>query len=207
MTPLLPAALMGYLLGSIPTAWLLVRWKSSIDIRRAGSGNVGTLNSYEVTGSGLVGVVVLMVDLLKGVLAVALAERFVGEGTGPAAAAGAVAGHAFPVWLGFHGGRGLATGAGAMLLLSWPLIAVWGAVWAAAKALLRDVNAANATATVFLLLAVALLPDGLVRPVNPDPVTAPVFTGFVLLLLAVILVRLMAPVRAFLRARRGGATR
>ena len=207
MIPLLPAALMGYLLGSIPTAWLLVRWKSGTDIRRAGSGNVGTLNSYEVTGSGLVGVAVLVVDLLKGVLAVALAERFAGWGTGPAAAAGAVAGHAFPVWLGFQGGRGLATGAGAMLLLSWPLIAAWGVVWAAAKALLRDVNAANAAATAFLLLAVALLPDGLLRPVNPGPAAAPVFTGFVLLLLAVILVRLTAPVRAFLRARRGGTIR
>ena len=116
--PLIVAGVVGYLLGSFPTAYLMVRLKSRVDIRKAGSGNVGTLNSFMVTKSKGVGVVVLLLDLLKGVAAVTIAPLFGASDPFLAqtvAGAAAVAGHNFPVWLGGKGGRGLATGAGVML--------------------------------------------------------------------------------------------
>jgi glycerol-3-phosphate acyltransferase PlsY len=79
------AALVGYILGSIPTAYLLVRWKSQLDIRTAGSGNVGTVNSYEVTKSGLLAGVVLLADFAKGAVSVAVVRTLFTSGPIPAA--------------------------------------------------------------------------------------------------------------------------
>ena len=143
---LLLAAVVGYLIGSIPTAYLIVRWKSKVDIRKAGSGNVGTLNSYEVTRSKLVGVLVLVVDLLKGVSAVLLAAAIApGMGFGASAVGGisAVVGHSFPFWLKFKGGRGLATAAGVLMPLQWLVVLFWGFWWAIGFFLTRNVNVGN----------------------------------------------------------------
>ncbi len=114
--PLLLGGLLGYLLGSIPTAFLLVRWKSRVDIRTSGSGNVGTLNSYQVSGSKVVGFIVLVADFLKGFFAVWGTTALLGSSFEATATAGvgSVLGHNFPFWLRFHGGRGLATAAGVM---------------------------------------------------------------------------------------------
>lgn len=199
--PLL-AALFGYALGSVPVAWLIVRRASDVDIRRAGSGNVGALNSYEVTRSPRVGAMVLLLDVLKGVLAVLGSAALFGDETAPLSAAAAVAGHNFPVWLGFRGGRGLATGAGAMAFLAWPLLALWLLLWAAARPLLRDVNAANAAATGLSMAAVLAAPEILLGPdAWTDNGALPLGYGAVLMLL-LILARLAGPVRDHFRGRK-----
>src|SRR5512147_2237624 len=121
---MLPVALLlalcgGYLIGSVPWAFILVRLRSNRDIRKEGSGNVGTLNSYVVTGSRKVGVAVLLLDLAKG-FAAAEFGRMVGGGDFSTAAVGllaAILGHNYPVWLRFKGGRGLAPAAGGMLAI------------------------------------------------------------------------------------------
>jgi glycerol-3-phosphate acyltransferase PlsY len=190
------AVVFGYLIGSIPTAYLLVKWKANLDIRTAGSGNVGTLNSYEVTNSKFVGAVVLLVDLLKGVCAV-LAAQTLGGGF-PAAAAAALAavlGHNFPVWLGFRGGRGLATAAGAMLLLGWVVLPIWMLAWFIGYKLSRDVNVGNAIATLAMLLIPWVVPVEIWREWISG--SAEVFRIFLLLLALLILVRLVQPVREY----------
>src|SRR5512140_1590079 len=108
----------GYLLGSFPTAYILVRWKSKTDIRMVGSGNVGGLNSYVVTKSKALAAIVVLIDALKGVAAVLIAPLITGDSFIFMAAAGigAVLGHNFPVWLRFKGGRGLATAAGVLAI-------------------------------------------------------------------------------------------
>ena len=190
------AVVFGYLIGSIPTAYLLVKWKANLDIRTAGSGNVGTLNSYEVTNSKFVGAVVLLVDLLKGVCTV-LAAQTLGGGF-PAAAAAALAavlGHNFPVWLGFRGGRGLATAAGAMLLLGWVVLPIWMLAWFIGYKLSRDVNVGNAIATLVMLLIPWVVPVEIWREWISG--SAEVFRIFVLLLALLILLRLVQPVREY----------
>jgi glycerol-3-phosphate acyltransferase PlsY len=163
LSPLLLGGLLGYLLGSIPAAFIIVRWRSRLDIRQAGSGNVGTLNSYQVTGSKSVGILVLAIDFLKGYAAVVTASVLFGGSFAAIAGAGvgAALGHNFPVWLRFRGGRGLATTAGVFMYLSPAAVALWAACWAVGFGALRKVNIANAAATLVLLVLAWLLPDPL----------------------------------------------
>ncbi len=198
------AIVTGYLLGSIPTAYLLVRWQSRIDLRTAGSGNVGALNSFEVTRSRMVGLGVLMIDLLKGMAAVAVGRWIGGDAssTGFVAALAAVAGHNFPVWLGGKGGRGLATAAGASLVLGWGLVPLWCLAWALAFAGLRSVNPASTVACVVSPIVVFLL--GHLLPGLPTA-SVPWYPWFVFILMVLILARLVGPTREYLqklRARR-----
>jgi glycerol-3-phosphate acyltransferase PlsY len=109
--------LLGYLAGSVPFAFLLAR-RRGIDVRVAGSGNVGAANVLRTTGPWR-GVIVMTLDLLKGIGAVALAHILTG-GTALIALSGAAAivGHVYPVWLRFHGGKGVAVAAGVFTILS-----------------------------------------------------------------------------------------
>lgn len=201
MTLILFALVVGYLLGSIPTAYLLVRWQSRIDLRTAGSGNIGALNSFEVTRSRLVGLGVLTIDLLKGIAAVE-AGRWIGGATPlPAlvAALAAVAGHNFPVWLSGKGGRGLATAAGASLLLLWGLVPLWCLVWAVAFAFIRSVNPASTIACVISPIAVVLA--GSVLPGMPAD-GGRAYVWFVVVLMILILARLIGPTREYIQELR-----
>jgi len=189
-------AILGYLLGSVPSAFLLVRWKSRIDIRNAGSGNVGTLNSFQVSGSKRVAVAVLCLDFLKGVASVLLAGKFFANDFAVEAISGifAVVGHNFPVWLKFRGGRGLATAAGVFAFLSPAALPLWGGFWLLIFALARIVNVANAGATGLLILALWLLPAEILQGFLPEGATTPAFCLFGTIILLVILVRHIAPV-------------
>jgi len=204
MLPLVAALISGYLIGSIPTAYLVVRWKSRVDIRTAGSGNVGTLNSYLVTKSKLVGILVLLVDLLKGFAAVAVAPLlggspyFVAQSLG---AIGAVAGHNFPVWLGWKGGRGLATAAGAMLPLVPGAVLLWAVVWSGAFALTRKVNPANAVATLLVILISVGVPGTVLEGFLPEGASVEAFRMLVILVMGLVLVRHIGPLREFIKER------
>jgi glycerol-3-phosphate acyltransferase PlsY len=113
--------LAGYLLGSIPFGILLTRLFGGGDIRAAGSGNIGATNVTRVVGP-IPGVLTLILDGLKGAAAVWLAARFSNYSATWMIAAGVAAliGHCFPIWLKFHGGKGVATAAGMFLALCWP---------------------------------------------------------------------------------------
>ncbi len=142
---------LGYTIGSLPTAFLLVKWKSRIDVRGAGSGNVGALNASEVSGSKLIGAAVLILDLAKGMCAVFICSGLFGGDEfwiRGAAGLGAVAGHNYPVWLRFRGGRGLATAAGVMFAVSWPLVVIWCLVWLMVFGFSRSVHGSNILASI-----------------------------------------------------------
>jgi len=110
-----------YLLGSIPFGLLLGKLFGAADIRKAGSGNIGATNVARVAGP-LAGVLTLLLDAAKGALAVVLASRLSEQGSTWMIIAGlsALLGHCFPIWLGFHGGKGVATAAGIFLVLCPP---------------------------------------------------------------------------------------
>ncbi len=130
MTFLLPFAtlLAGYLLGSIPAGWLAGRWLAGVDLRQEGSGSTGATNVLRVVGKGPA-LVVFLIDVLKGTAAVLLARALLepqgggsaSDGWVVAAGLAALAGHIWPVWLGWKGGKAVATGLGMLLGLAWPV--------------------------------------------------------------------------------------
>jgi glycerol-3-phosphate acyltransferase PlsY len=198
--PLILSSLTGYLLGSIPAAYILVRWKTRSDIRLAGSGNVGALNSLQVTGSRMIGLAVLAIDAAKGMLAVFTTGAMIHEGQAYAFAAGlmAVVGHNYPLWLRFRGGRGLATAAGVIMPLSWWVIGVWGLAWAPTFLLVRNVNVANAIATLLMILVAWVLPDSvLANAVDVDLVHH--FRIFLTILFVIILSGHVKPLKEYLQ--------
>lgn len=115
--PVLAAFLIGYLAGSIPFGLLLTRLAGAGDIRTVGSGNIGATNVLRTGRRGLAATT-LVLDLLKGTLPVWAASWLGGPDLAVAAGAGAVLGHCFPVWLGFKGGKGVATAGGVILALT-----------------------------------------------------------------------------------------
>lgn len=199
MSLILYAIGIGYLLGSLPTAFLLVRWQSRIDLRTAGSGNVGALNSFEVTRSRALGVSVLVIDLAKGIAAVEVARLLGGAWplTGMVSALAAVLGHNYPIWLKFKGGRGLATAAGAALVLLWGLVPLWCLLWVLAFALVRSVNPASAIASILSPIVTGLWPDKV-----PGMSGQQLSQWFIVLLMILILSRLAGPVREFMQEKR-----
>ena len=156
MTTFVLAAAIAYLIGSIPFAFLLAR-RRGVDLRRTGSGNVGASNVMRTSGMSL-GVLAMVLDGLKGTLAVLIAERVSAMPAAPVAAAlASVLGHVYPVWLRFHGGKGVATAAGAFTLLAPAAIAAASAVFVVAVAATRMISVGSVTAAVTLAIATALM--------------------------------------------------
>ena len=154
MTWILAIAL-GYLLGSVPFGLLLTRLTGAGDLRAIGSGNIGATNVLRTGRKGLAAATLLL-DLAKGAAAVLLA-REIWPGSEAFAAVGAVIGHCFPVWLGFRGGKGVATLAGVCFGLAWPLGLVYAALWIGLLALTRISSVGGMTAAVGAPLAAWLL--------------------------------------------------
>ncbi|MFG5119663.1 glycerol-3-phosphate 1-O-acyltransferase PlsY [Methylorubrum sp. POS3] len=126
--PLLLAALaFGYLLGSIPFGLIFTRIAGLGDVRAIGSGNIGATNVLRTGRKGLAAAT-LLGDALKGTAAVLIAGLW-GEGPALAAGLGAFLGHLFPVWLGFKGGKGVATFIGILIALSPPTLLAFAAIW------------------------------------------------------------------------------
>ncbi|RAI58363.1 glycerol-3-phosphate 1-O-acyltransferase PlsY [Roseicella frigidaeris] len=150
------ALALGYLLGSVPFGLLLTRAAGLGDIRQIGSGNIGATNVLRTGRKGLAAATMLL-DLLKGVAALLLAAALWGEVAGLLAGFGAMLGHAFPVWLGFKGGKGVATGGGVLLAAAWWLglgaLLVWLAVVATTRISSAAAIAACLAAPVIAALA------------------------------------------------------
>ena len=127
MTAIVAAAIIGYLLGSIPFGLVLTRLAGHGDIRRIGSGNIGATNVLR-TGSKALAALTLLLDLAKGTAAVAIGALW-GPQALLAAAGMVIIGHMFPVWLGFRGGKGVATALGVLIAIAWPVALTAAALW------------------------------------------------------------------------------
>ncbi|MGB9662960.1 MAG: glycerol-3-phosphate 1-O-acyltransferase PlsY [Moorellaceae bacterium] len=147
--------LFAYFLGSIPTAYILARYKG-FDIRQKGSGNVGTTNAFRTMGVGP-GILVLAIDVLKGAIPVIVGRKVGGDWLAAVAGLVAMAGHSWSVFLSFQGGRGVATAAGGFLALSPEAllcaVLVWLSVLFTTKyvSLSSVISAASAPFLVLLL--------------------------------------------------------
>jgi glycerol-3-phosphate acyltransferase PlsY len=165
-----------YLLGAIPFGYLLVKWKTGSDVRAAGSGNIGATNVLRTTGR-VAGVVTLLLDIGKGYLAVWIAGRLSGECVclTSAAALAVMAGHAFPIFLGFKGGKAVASFIGAFLRLTpIPLAAVL-AVFVITVAVTRHISVGSIVGAATFPFAVWLI----LHPAWPIVVSALIAGAFI----------------------------
>lgn len=159
MNPLL-LALLGYLIGSIPFSFLVARGFGVRDVRTVGSGNVGATNVMRAAGKGP-GILALILDGSKGALAVMAAGRLSSSEVAVCLSGlSAVIGHLFPVWLGFRGGKGVATGAGLFLPLAPAALGAAAGVFILTIAAFRYVSLASIVASLCLPVAACLLGAG-----------------------------------------------
>lgn len=148
-------AVLGYLLGSIPFGIVITRALGLGDLRKIGSGNIGATNVLR-TGHKGAALATLLLDSGKGAIAVLLARWLGGETAAVMAGAGALLGHCFPVWLGFKGGKGVATFLGTLIALYWPLGLAACAIWLLV-ALVTRISSLSALVAVGTSPLVALL--------------------------------------------------
>lgn len=195
--------IISYFIGSIPTAYLVVKNTADVDIRKVGSGNVGGRNALEVTGKKWVGAVVTGVDLFKGIISVVLALYLFDDKAAAVSAAmfGSVLGHCYPVWLKFHGGRGLATAAGTFFAVSWPWVFVWLALYFASEKITKNVHAASVIAIVGIPLLIWLLPVQWLTMIIPDYLTPEQFLTAGTMIVAVCLSRHIEPLKEYYNAK------
>jgi glycerol-3-phosphate acyltransferase PlsY len=166
------ALALGYLFGSVPFGLILTRIAGKGDVRDIGSGNIGATNVLR-TGSKPLAALTLILDCLKATAAILLARYWFGVDIAPFAAAGAMIGHLYPVWLGFRGGKGVATLLGVLIGLLWPAALVYAAVWLFLLMTLRISSLAGMTAAITApMIALAL-----------HPLYVPMLLGFAVLVL------------------------
>ncbi len=149
-------AVLAYLLGSVPFGIVISRMMGLGDIRKIGSGNIGATNVLR-TGNRLAAFLTLVLDSGKGGAAVLLARAVAGEDAAQVAGLFAFLGHLWPVWLGFRGGKGVATFLGVVLALAWPIGLMACATWALAAALFRISSLSALAAAALTPLYAALL--------------------------------------------------
>ena len=156
------ALAVGYLLGSIPFGLLLTRLAGKGDIREIGSGNIGATNVLR-TGSKGLAAATLVLDALKGAAAVLIAQRLWPDAVN-FAAAGALVGHLYPVWLRFKGGKGVATMLGILVPLFWPAAVVYAVLWVGLLLVVRISSVAGMTAAASAPVTAALLAEEALFP-------------------------------------------
>lgn len=152
---LIPALVLGYLLGSIPFGLLLTRAAGLGDVRKIGSGNIGATNVLRTGNKGLAAATLLL-DALKGTVAVLIAGHFAPD-LAIWAGLGAFLGHLFPVWLGFKGGKGVATYLGVLIGLAWQVALIFAVAWLVMAFLFRYSSLAALTAAVIVPIALYVL--------------------------------------------------
>ncbi len=158
-TQLILWAAMGYLLGSIPFGLILAKVMGLGNLRQIGSGNIGATNVLR-TGNKAAAALTLLFDAGKGAAAVLLARAFAGEDAVQVAALMAFLGHCFPIWLGFKGGKGVATFLGLWLALDWRVGVACCLTWLVAAAIWRISSVGALAAAALSTTWIVVLTDG-----------------------------------------------
>ena len=159
MTDLLLSAVIGYLLGSVPFGVIVTRLGGAGDLRKIGSGNIGTTNVLR-TGRKELAAATLLGDMLKATAAVVIARHFWGESAGLVGGAAAFFGHVFPVWLKFKGGKGVATYLGALIGVFWPVALAFAAIWIAVAKITKYSSASALAASLCAPVLLAIFAGG-----------------------------------------------
>jgi glycerol-3-phosphate acyltransferase PlsY len=204
MNEIIISIITGYLIGSIPSAYLILRYSKGEDIRKLGTGNVGTMNAYEVTDSKKMGISVLISDSLKGILSVLIVKYGIGNEFIYliSSLTAAVFGHCYSIWLKFKGGRGLATAAGGSLLLSPLILLFWLISWYLVNKIKRDIHIANVSATLFVIFLGSLFPSFINSFTFPSAESNLIFVFSISLLMIIILTKHIQPIKELIRNKK-----
>ncbi len=199
--------LIGYLLGSIPTAYLIVKQSKQIDISQNGSKNIGALNSYEVSKSKLIGITVLLIDFAKGAASALFTALLFGESfeLQTLAVTFAVFSHCYSPWLKFKGGRGLATAAGGASFVVPIILILWLVIWLISFAFRRNIHFSNVVATI-LVGALAFSSADVINSAawltDPPAETNLLFALLTCAMMLIILSRHIEPIKEYFRNQR-----
>ena len=198
------STVIGFLLGSFPTAFLLLKKYKNIDITSHGSGNMGAMNALVVTKSKSMGIAVLLIDALKGLLSVYLVLLFLPISfVYPAIALlFAVFSHCYNPWLKLKGGRGLATAAGGTALIFPFILFAWLLVWVIAYLMKRSIIFANISATILSLLVVFSSVDIAYKYSFPHPNALGTLMLFSSALMLIIFTKHIDPLRELLNDKK-----
>ena len=199
--------IIGYLLGSIPTAYLILKKTRDVDISKSGSKNIGALNSYEVSKSKLIGILVLLIDYSKGVASTLLVSSFFGSSfeLQVSALIAAVFAHCYSPWLKFKGGRGLATAAGGATIVAPIILILWLISWLISFAFRRNVHFSNIVATLIaagLSITSADILNTSRWLTNPPAETNLYFTLLICSMMLIIISRHIEPMKEYIRSNK-----
>lgn len=195
------AALIGYLIGSFPTAYFLLKKSKGIDITKTGSGNVGAMNSFEITKSKSIGFSVLIIDALKGWLSAFLSYELI-ENNFSITVLGlifAIIGHCYSPWIKFKGGRGLATSAGGAIFISLPVLFIWSILWLIFYSIKKDIHFGNIFATILSLIIPFLFSKEIISFSFIQPKNQIEFPIFISLIMIIILSKHFEPLKSLLK--------
>ncbi len=195
------AIITGYFIGSIPTAFIVLKFSHGLDIRNEGSGNVGTLNSYEVTNSKKIGIVVLIFDAIKGLLSVLMIKYLLGDQFfyQMISLIAAVFGHCYSIWLNFKGGKGLATFGGGTIIISPFICGIWGLSWVVLHLIKKDIHLANIGASIIVIVSVIFFADFLNNLSFPPAEKSIIFSFCLSLLMLIILSKHWQPFKVIIQ--------
>jgi len=194
-------AVIGYLLGSIPTGYLILKREKGIDITQTGSHNVGALNALEVSNSKTIGFLVLIIDALKGLLSVYFSLLFFPYNFAMPAIAliFAVFSHCFNPWIGFKGGRGLATAAGGTILIFPVLPVYWIIIWVILYVLKKNVLFSNISAIIITFITILLSEELDYRYSFPHSNSVSIILFFASVLLMMIFIKHIEPLNEIIQ--------
>lgn len=197
---ILIALVLGYLIGSFPTAYVLLKKYKNINITETGSGNVGAMNSFEVTGSKSTGIIVFAIDFLKGFLPTA-AAYFIFEMDFDLCGAlllGLVLGHCFSFVIKFKGGRGLATALGGSVLIAPAIPVLWIIFWSIAFLFKKNIHFGNIAATLLTLILNITSADILIKYLILEPSSEGYYIIISTGILGTILIKHYKPIKDYL---------
>lgn len=199
--PILVSLFIGYLIGSIPTAFLLLRKTHGLDITTNGSGNVGAMNSYEVTNSKRIGVAVFLLDALKGWISCFASYNLIDKDFiyPMSALIAAVLAHCYSPWLKFKGGRGLATAAGGAFFISLPVLITWGVVWLITFLINKNIHIGNIIATIATIILSFLISNIMIDFSFIVPAQNLIFSVSVSILMLIIFSKHITPLTDYIK--------
>ncbi len=195
-------SVISYLIGSVPSAYIIVKLATGNDLRKMGTGNIGAMNSYDETKKKWIGVTVFLLDLAKGIIALIISKFLDNEFSGLAfSAIFAVIGHNFSIFLKFKGGRGLATATGAMMLINPLFIIIWAVMYELSIYLInKNIHVSCALATILTPLLLLFIPESLLYKTSTAgqiPITQLLFCTSAVC--CVILLKHIEPIYKFIR--------
>ncbi len=189
--------ILGYAIGSLPTAFLLLKKAKNIDITTVGTGNVGAMNSFEVTNSKLIGIIVFVIDFLKGMLPILILKMLSMNDFAFHAVAlvACIFAHCYNPWLKLKGGRGLASAAGGTTIIFPYAFGVWSILWVIFYIMKKDITVANVASSVMTLIVILTSLSTAIKYAFPKPGSEAILVLFSVGLLLIILSKHTEPIQ------------